>query len=194
MLSGRGQLIQSPPVKVSSLSASDLLSTLSSSKQGQVLLEFALSPICSVDTYHLEYQTVGARGEAATVSAALMIPTGSDPMCQAPHPIVLYAHGKRTLKSFNIADLASQSWESLALAAVSAARGYIMVAPNYAGYDTSNLDYHPYLNANQQSDDMIDALTAAQSALSGMNQADNHKLFVTGYSQGGYVAMATHRA
>jgi len=194
MPSGRGQLIQSPPVKLSSLSASDLLSALSSSRQGQVLLQFALSPTCSVDTYHLEYQTVGARDEAATASAALMIPTGSDPICQAPHPIVLYAHGKRTLKSFNIADLTTQSWESLALAAVAGARGYIVVAPNYAGYDTSNLDYHPYLNANQQSDDMIDALTAARSALSAMNQADNHQLFVTGYSQGGYVAMATHRA
>src|SRR5215472_1353251 len=51
-------------VKVSSLLASDVLATLSSSKQGQVLLQFALSPTCAVDTYHLEYQTVGARGEA----------------------------------------------------------------------------------------------------------------------------------
>lgn len=194
MSSGRGQLIKSPPSRLSSLSASELLSTLSSSTQGQVVLQFALAPTCSVDTYYLEYQTVGARGEATTASAALMIPTGSDPICQAPHPIVLYAHGKRVSKAFNIADLANQSWEGLALAAVCAARGYIMVAPNYAGYDISNLSYHPYLNADQQSGDMIDALTAAHSGLSAMNVADNHKLFVTGYSQGGYVAMATHRA
>src|ERR1700675_3742078 len=191
MSSGRGQLIKSPPSRLSSLTASELLSTLSSSTQGQVVLQFALAPTCSVDTYYLEYQTVGARGEATTASAALMIPTGSDPICQAPHPIVLYAHGKRVSKAFNIADLANQSWEGLALAAVSSARGYIMVAPNYAGYDTSNLSYHPYLNADQQSGDMIDALTAAHSGLSAMNVADNHKLFVTGYSQ---VAMATHRA
>jgi len=41
MSSGRGQLIKSPPSRLSSLSASELLSTLSSSTQGQVVLQFA---------------------------------------------------------------------------------------------------------------------------------------------------------
>src|SRR4030095_14755170 len=71
------------------------------------------------------------------------------------------------------------------------------VAPNYAGYDTSTLPYHPYLVADQQSKDMIDALTAARSTLPVAQAAttpDSGRLFVTGYSQGGYVAMATHRA
>jgi hypothetical protein len=76
-----------------------------------------------------------------------------------------------------------------------AARGYIVVAPNYAGYDTSTLTYHAFLVADQQSKDMIDALTAARSALpAGSQVTDNGQLFITGYSQGGYVAMATHRA
>jgi len=193
-VSTRGELITSPPSRLSSLSASQLLSTLNSSTQSQVVLQFGLAPTCSVDTYYLEYRTVGARGEATTASAALMVPTGSDPICQGPHSIVLYAHGKRTGKAFNIADVANTGWEALALAAVSSARGYIMVAPNYAGYDISTLSYHPYLDGEQQSGDMIDALTAAHSGLSAINVADNQKLFVTGYSQGGYVAMATHRA
>src|SRR5262245_12053668 len=78
-----------------------------------------------------------------------------------------------------------------------AAEGYIVVAPNYVGYDTSTLDYHPYLNGEQQSNDMIDALMAARSALptaDAPDTTDGGKLLVTGYSQGGYVAMATHRA
>ena len=44
---------------------------------------------------------------------------------------------------------------------------------------------------------MIDALTAARTALplaSATLTKDNGQLFITGYSQGGYVAMATHRA
>src|SRR6202034_844940 len=53
----------------------------------------------------------------------------------------------------------------------------------------------PFLVADQQSKDMIDALTAARTALSSNSQvSDNGQLFITGYSQGGYVAMATHRA
>ena len=78
-----------------------------------------------------------------------------------------------------------------------AAQGYIVVAPNYAGYDISTLTYHPYLNADQQSKDMIDALTAARTALPHTlttRTTDGGKLFITGYSQGGHVAMATHRA
>jgi hypothetical protein len=65
------------------------------------------------------------------------------------------------------------------------------------GYDTSTLAYHPYLNGDQQSKDMIDALVAARSALPTANAPStiaDGRLFVTGYSQGGYVAMATHRA
>ena len=83
------------------------------------------------------------------------------------------------------------------MAALFASQGYIVVAPNYAGYDSSTLPYHPYLVADQQSKDMIDALTAARSALptaAAPATADSGRLFITGYSQGGYVAMATHRA
>ena len=61
----------------------------------------------------------------------------------------------------------------------------------------STLDYHPYLIADQQSKDMIDALTAARSSLPTADvpsTVDGGKLFITGYSEGGYVAMATHSA
>src|SRR6267378_2521809 len=144
----RGQIINSPPPKLGSYPVSDLLSKLSDSRVGQRLLRLTFSPVCSVDVYQLEYGTVGGQGEVTTASAALMIPTGSDPKCQGPRPIVLYAHGKRNFKSFNIADLNHASnYEGLLLAVVCAAHGYIVVAPNYAGYDTSTLGYHPYLNA-----------------------------------------------
>jgi hypothetical protein len=125
-----------------------------------------------------------------------MVPTGSDPSCQGPLPIVLYAHGTTPDKTFNIA-LIDKSYEGLLLAAVFASRGYIVVAPNYAGYDTSDLAYHPYLNADQQSKEMVDVLAAARSALpvsSAASVTDNQKLFVTGYSQGGFVAMAAQKA
>src|SRR6185436_4737982 len=81
-------------------------------------------------------------------------------------------------------------------AAFYAAQGYIAVAPNYAGYDKSTLGYHPFLVADQQSKDMIDALAAAKKALPLLPTpaTASAKLFITGYSQGGHVAMATQRA
>lgn len=188
----RGQLIGTPTLS-GSYSPSDLLSQLTSDPLGKELLQLTLSPTCTVSVYHMEYYTVGGAGESTTASAALMVPTGSGNSCQGARPIVMYAHGTNTSKTFNMAAIAGNS-EALLMASVFASQGYMVVAPNYAGYDTSTLPYHPYLNADQQSKDMIDSLAAARSAFSSVGASDNGKLFVTGYSQGGFVAMATHRA
>ena len=191
----RGQLLENPPPKLGTYTVSDLISKVTDGEISQWLLRRTFSPKCSVDVYQLRYGTIGAQGEPTTASGALMIPTGSDSICQGPRPVVLYAHGKRNLRSFNIADLSGQTnYEGLLLALALAGDGYIVVAPNYAGYDTSTLPYHPFLNADQQSSEMMDALSAARAAFAATNTVENHKLFVTGYSQGGYVAMATHRA
>jgi hypothetical protein len=190
-----GQLLQSPPTKTGSYSVSDLLSLLSINSDAAQLLKLAFTPACTVDVYHLEYETVGGQGEPTTASGALMVPSGLDPSCQGPRPVVVYAHGTSTDRSYDIASLSDPSnTEGVLLATVFAAFGYIVVAPNYAGYDTSTLPYHPYLVASQQSQDMIDALTAARSAFPVLGVNGGNKLFVTGYSQGGYVALATLRA
>jgi dipeptidyl aminopeptidase/acylaminoacyl peptidase len=159
------------------------------------LLKLAFTPLCTVNVYHMEYETVDGQGQATTASGAVMVPAGLDSSCQGARPVLLYAHGTSTGKQYNIADLSSgNNSEAILLAAVFAAQGYIVVAPNYAGYDTSTLSYHPYLVAAQQSHDMMDALTAARSAFSNVGASASSKLFVTGYSQGGYVALATLRA
>ena len=188
----RGQLLSTPTVS-GTYSASDLLSLLTSDPLGKELLQLTFSPTCSVTVYHMEYETVGGAGEATTASGALMVPSGSPSSCQGARPVALYAHGTNAAKTFNMANLSGNS-EALLMATVFASQGYIVVAPNYAGYDTSTLPYHPYLNGDQQSKDMIDALAAARSAYSTASASDNGKVFVTGYSQGGYVAMATNKA
>jgi len=195
--SARGTLTQTPPHLQSTMDTATLLTQLTLPANQQTL---ALSgvPICDIAVYHIEYNTVGGAGEATTASGALMVPGGSDARCSGPRPIVLYAHGTTTDRNFNIADLSnSENAEGLLLAAFFAARGDIVVAPNYAGYDTSTLSYHPFLVADQQSKDMIDALAAARSALptaAAPQSTDGGQLFITGYSQGGFVALATHRA
>jgi hypothetical protein len=113
---------------------------------------------------------------------------------------VVYSHGTNITKSYNLANFADDTnpafSEAVLLAAMYAAQCYIVVAPNYAGYDSSSLSYHPYLNADQQSKEMIDILAAAKKALPTLISPTtaSAKLFLTGYSQGGFVAMAAHRA
>jgi alpha/beta superfamily hydrolase len=190
----RGQLLTNPPPLLGTYTGSGLIDSATDGAVTRWLLNRLFSPRCSINVYQLQYETVGGAGEPTTASGALMVPTGSDAACQGPRPIALYAHGKRDLRQFNIANLTGGNYEGMLLALALGGEGYIVVAPNYAGYDTSTLGYHPFLNWEQQAADMMDALTAARSALLTIGAADNQKLFVTGYSEGGYVSMAAHRA
>ena len=195
-----GTLMESPPLRVASLNAADLTSQLTATSQGQALVQLAGTPTCGVDFHYFHYQTVGGKGEPTTASGAIMAPTGGTG-CSGARPILVYTHGTAVTKTYNIADITdstNEAWqESAMIGAFFAAHGYIVVASNYAGYDSSPLAYHPYLNADQQSQDVINALAAARTALTDglpSGDTDNGKLFITGYSQGGHVAMATHRA
>ncbi|MDF3882837.1 alpha/beta hydrolase family protein [Cupriavidus basilensis] len=199
--SGRGQLLgQKTTLR---LSASALTGFLNASDSGRQLLQIAGTPTCDLEIVYFRYRTIGGAREATNASGALMIPGGS--ACSGPRPTLMYAHGTTTYRNYNLADLTQEdagngdgALEGISVAAMYAAQGYIVVASNYAGYAGSDLSYHPYLNADQQSADMIDSLRAARVALSNADARkaarENGKLFITGYSQGGHVAMATHRA
>lgn len=194
----RGSLAVDPPFRIASLDAATFAARLASNTTGAQLLALTGIPACGVDFYYIKFWTVGAlAGESTESSGALMVPTGGGG-CSGPRPVVLYAHGTNADRALNIADITNPSnTEGALIGAMFAAQGYIVVAPNYAGYDISTLGYHPFLNAAQQSGEMMDILKAARTALPQTLSAatsDNHQLFVTGYSEGGHVALATLRA
>ena len=159
------------------------------------------TPKCGVRVEYMQYDTVDVKGNKTDATGAVFIPTGTDASCSGNRPIVLNAHGTATTKAYNFAEVGNANNEAgpaaTLLAALFAGQGYVVISPNYAGYDKSSLAYHPYLNAQQQSHEMADALKAGREVVrrtgSATNVADNGKLFVTGYSQGGYVTMATTR-
>lgn len=189
----RGTLLDSPAPSVISLSAQQLQERIGANDVGRAILAVAGSPRCGVVVHALRYATVGGAGEPTTATGALMLPQGDAAPCAGPRPAIAYGHGTSTRRNYNFANL-SDTPEAALVAAIYAAQGYIVVAPNYAGYDASTLPYHPYLNAEQQSGEMIDALLAALQALPGTGAQISGQLLVAGYSQGGHVAMATHRA
>lgn len=201
-----GTLLENPPARLASLSATDFGAALSATGSGAQLLSLASAGTgqlkCGVDFYLYHYATTGGAGESIKSSGALMVPTGGS-ACTGARNIVLYAHGTAMTSGYNLANIADPTNEAYSEAALNAAmytagQGYIVVAPNYAGYKDSTLSYHPYLNGGQNGQEMVDALTAARAAISGGNLfttvSDSGKLFVTGYSEGGYVAMAAQRA
>jgi hypothetical protein len=201
-----GALIYDPPPRVASVNATDFAAQLGATTSGQQLLALSGQPKCGIDFYYFQYHTVGGKDEPTTASGVIMAPTGSGARCSGALPILLYTHGTMVTRGYNIADPTNpnnEAWttadggsEGPIISAMFAAQGYIVVASNYAGYDTSPLPYHPYLIGDQQAKDVINALAAARTALKGglSGVSDNGKLFITGHSEGGYVTMATYRA
>ncbi len=163
---------------------------------------------CDVDVRYVLYMTRDPAGLPQTASTAVFVPSGARPECNGGGtgklPVVVHAHGTTTAKSYNMANVArdpatgafvnAAGAEASLVLAMYAAQGFIVIAPNYLGYDASSLQYHPYLNAENQTLDMVDAMRAAYSHLNAASaNKPGAKLFVTGYSQGGHVAMALHR-
>jgi len=196
------------PISTESPTTSEFINAFSQDQIDTLIGDTADTPDaeCGVTIEKVSYPTVGAAGEATNATAALMLPTGDSDECQGERPVLLYAHGTTTDRGYDFTQVGNVNnpavGESTLIAANFAAQGYIVVAPNYAGYDDSELDYHPYLVAEQQSNDMVDALESARSVIDKQKLASNDnytniddsgKLYLSGYSQGGHVAMATAR-
>jgi len=197
----RGSVVtQAAAVPVPVTTAGNSLTTLSPGVLAGFLeseqtgtLAVAGQPQCAVSVYRVRYNTVGGAGEATDASAAIFVPSGSGASCSNSRPVLLYAHGTSLQKTYDMAYIANNT-EARLVAAVFAAQGFIVVAPNYTGYGGSALGYHPYLDRVAQAGDMIDALRAARGSFAAIGARDSGKLLVSGYSQGGYVALATQRA
>jgi predicted esterase len=189
----RGTIVANPPPMLASFAtAADFKAALSASATGRNLLAIAGEPKCGINFHYMEYYTVGGQNEATNATGGIMVPTGSDAACSGARPVLLYGHGTTIERNYNFASPANS--ETSLIAAFYAAQGWIVVGPSYAGYDSSRLSYHPYLNAEQQSSDMVDALRAAKKAFPNIAANASDKLFISGYSQGGHVAMATAKA
>lgn len=195
----RGALLSGPTLvpinlpggaSIDTMEPSVLRAILQRAQRG-VLAPIAGDPHCNITVYAIRYQTIGGRGEATDASGVIMVPGSNDKLCVGPRPVLLYAHGTSLDRNYSMAQLKG---EARLVAAMFVAQGYIVVAPDYAGYGGSSLPYHPYLNGQQQSADMIDALRAARSAFARAGAQAGPQLFLSGYSQGGYVALATQRA
>lgn len=182
--------------QTASLSPEALTERLGTFEEGKWTLRVAGAPTCSVDVYHYEYNTIGGRGEPVTASSALMVPRGDEDHCRNPNPIIIGLHGTMPDKPYNLADFSGKNpafVRAAAWAGVYASQGYIVVAPNYTGLDTSNADYQSYHQADQKTEDIMDALNAARELLPEVEGQANEDLFVVGYSQGGWLTMALQK-
>jgi len=144
-------------------------------------------PRYGVTSYRLEYLTADADGREVRASGLVSVPIKA---AGAQSPVLSYQHG--TL--FKDAEAPGNNAVASEVAVVLASLGYIVLAPDYVGFGASKGTPHPYLLAAPSAAATVDFLTAARTWRSQAGVADNGQLFLTGYSEGGYVTMAAHRA
>ena len=178
---GAGQL--QAATLLGTVAAADIAAALTSEES----LAQDVVPRYAVTSYRLEYLTTDADGKAVRASGLVSVPQKAP---GAKSPVLSYQHG--TL--FRDAEAPSNNAVASEVAVVLASLGYIVLAPDYVGFGASKGAPHPYLLAAPSAAATVDFLTAARTWRGQANVADNGQLFLTGYSEGGYVTMAAHRA
>ena len=180
------------PSGAGALQGATLLGTVTTSEMREAIaskdsLVSGLQPLYAVTSYRVEYSTVGAQGQSVRASGLVSVPVKA---AGSKSPVLSYQHGT----IFRDAEAPSNNAVASEVAVVMASLGFIVVAPDYVGYGTSKGTPHPYLLSKPTAAGVVDFLTATQSWRQKQGVADNGQLFLTGYSEGGYVTMAAHRA
>lgn len=144
-----------------------------------------LTPEHPVAVHKLVYETVGPWGERRQASGVIAIPQKAG----VAWPLATYQHG--TLAKRSEAPSANPLGETL-LGVAFATAGYVAVLPDYLGLGDS-AGVHPYHHARSHATTGVDALRAARRFCTANGILLNDQLFLCGYSQGGYAAMAVLR-
>jgi pimeloyl-ACP methyl ester carboxylesterase len=141
----------------------------------------------AVDSWRITYLTTDGQGKQVTASGLVSVPVKPAGVAS---PVVSYQHGT----IFKDAEAPSNNVVASEPPLIMASLGAIVLAPDYVGYGASKGTQHPYLLSAPSAAAVIDLLTAAKTWRQKMALADNGQLFLVGYSEGGYVTMAAHRA
>jgi pimeloyl-ACP methyl ester carboxylesterase len=136
-----------------------------------------------VDAYQIVYRTTDLHGASTTASGLIVLPRNGQHRLR----VVNYTHGTMAGKSeAPSVDDHGKSSEGLMLASA----GYAAVEPDYLGLGLGP-GHHPYLNSRTETSASIDMLKAAFSFADGRFDP---RVLVTGFSQGGKVAMLVGKA
>ncbi len=140
----------------------------------------------SVEVIKIVYQTIDYHGEKVYASGALFIPKSSGAM-----PLLSMQHGTVTKRSDVASESPFNSTEG-AMALITGSIRYITAVPDLLGFGISDL-MHPYVHADGNTHVVIDFLRATRSYCQTNNILLTDELFLTGYSEGGYITMALQK-
>ncbi|AUD00669.1 phospholipase [Spirosoma pollinicola] len=140
-----------------------------------------------VKAYRLEYTTTNTDGQKIKASGALIIPDVPTAV-----PLLSMQHGTITSENDAPSNFRSSS-EAYSFGSVFASQGYIISAPDYIGYGASKDLPHTYEQRNGLATASLDMLRATRDFLSDQKVNWDKRLFIAGYSEGGYATMSLQK-
>jgi len=178
---GPGQFLDAVPLK--KISAAEISAALALDEEAA----FLATPKYAVQAYRVTYLTVDGQGQQIIASGLVAVP---EKPANALSPVLSYQHATIDRQSDAPSSLTKLGDPPVVLSSL----GYIVIAADYVGYGVSAAAPHPYLLSAPSASAVIDLMTATKYWRQVQHVLDNKQLFLTGYSEGGYVTMATHRA
>ena len=129
------------------------------------------------------YQTT-YKGNIIEASGMIYLPIG----LKEPAPLLSAQHGTTFEKSGAPSVSSGMSFYELF-----ASGGYITFVPDFIGYGSSAHLFHPYYDQKHSALAVIDLIKTGKKYLKEKNIAFNDKLYLIGYSEGGYVTLAAQK-
>lgn len=144
-----------------------------------------------VEIFSVTYRTI-YKGSDIIASGLVVLPKTSDEV-----GMLSFQHATVTVEAdapsnFSASDPNAVS-NALLYGSVSSS-GFITVIPDYLGFGSSATILHPYYVEDFTASAVIDMLKAAKEFAAGNAIQFNNRLFLAGYSEGGYATMAAHKA
>lgn len=141
----------------------------------------------SFKAYRIVYKTKDLDNKEIQASGAVLIPITSDKLA-----IASYQHGTIRSDSEAPSNFAENSEAGL-LGSLIASIGYIVSLPDYLGYGVSKQIPHPYEHRKSLATASIDMLRAVKEFCRIEKVNLNDRLFLTGYSEGGFATMSMQK-
>lgn len=141
----------------------------------------------TITVYKLVYKTKNTDGTDVQASGALIVPLSPNPMA-----MISMQHG--TIRSNDDAPSTNgPNSDTYLFGSLFGSYGYIIALPDYIGYGESKNVPHTYEHRNGLATASLDMLRASREFLSQNKVNWDKRLYITGYSEGGYATMALHK-
>ncbi|ADV47260.1 alpha/beta hydrolase family protein [Nitratifractor salsuginis] len=197
----------SEPLETAKVQGGEVLVDLPANALRQVLIKKGTpgvdenSTLFGYRAYRIEYETVDEDGLPVKASGLMVVPTeeGTTPadarklafMKSKGLSLVSDSHGTIFADKEAPTAVAEATMEPVGSPVIlTSMAGFVTLQADYIGYGSSANHYHPYLLKNSSAAATEDFIEAARNFAKKNGFPLNGQLYVTGYSEGGYVAMA----